>query len=84
MKVLSAIGEVLGRIVSRKFIAFVVVIVSAWRGLHLCLESENPVAVTLFITFAGMISSAVAIYSVTNAREGVARSAASQSVVPPA
>lgn len=65
---------------SRKFIAFAVVVASAWHGLRTCLSSENPSAMALFGIFAGMISSAVAVYSVTNQRESVGKAQAS---VPP-
>jgi hypothetical protein len=80
--ILTAIASDVRKIVfSRKFLAFGAVVVSAWYGLRLCLESENPTAIALFGVFAGMISSAIGVYSFANAK--VAESS-SRPATPPA
>lgn len=66
-------GSLLRIALSRKFLAFAVVTASAWYGLDQCLTSENPMAFALFGVFAGIIGTAVTVFSLANSRVHIAR-----------
>jgi Na+-translocating ferredoxin:NAD+ oxidoreductase RnfA subunit len=69
-QILKSIMQV---VFSRKFLAFAVVILVGLKALDKCLESENPMAFAMFGVFAGIVSTAVAVYSITNSRVHQAR-----------
>lgn len=77
LRALETVGGAIMRIVfSRKFLAFVGVLIVAWKAFAICIASENPFAWIFFGVVGLILTLALAVYVWSNVR-------AKTAIIPP-